>query len=122
VSYLKEKEGVKIIVAVGFCFGGWAIAQLSRDNLINAVVFVHPSILNIPTDIENIKHVSSVIHEKLILILYSQPSLWICAEIDQQVSKEKLEQIIAIFSHKPELEFKYKVFPGETLVLIYQIH
>lgn len=56
---LKAKYGVKSLGAAGFCYGAWACAQLSRDGLIDAFAVAHPSKLEIPYDIENIKTVSN---------------------------------------------------------------
>jgi len=94
-KHLKEKDGVSKLGVVAFCFGGWAALQLSRDNLVDAVAVAHPSLVNFPTDVENIQH----------------PSLFLCAEVDNIFPKETALQAKELLEKKPQ-PHKLKIYPG----------
>jgi len=96
VKHLKEKEGVTKLGAIGFCYGAWATLQLSRDNLVDAAAVAHPTLVNVPEDIENIKH----------------PSLFLCAETDQMFPAETREKAKEILDKKSQIPYKLKVYPG----------
>ncbi|KAG9218647.1 hypothetical protein PLEOSDRAFT_1076398 [Pleurotus ostreatus PC15] len=51
VTALKE-QGVKHFAATGYCFGGRYCFDLAFDNVVDAVVVSHPSLLKIPEDLE----------------------------------------------------------------------
>jgi len=94
-KHLKEKEGVKKLGAIGFCYGGWATLQLSRDHLVDVIATAHPTWLDFPKDVENINH----------------PAIFLCAEIDQIFPKENVPKIEEILKSKP-FPHKVKLYPG----------
>ncbi|KAJ6457446.1 dienelactone hydrolase [Mycena vitilis] len=47
-----KAEGVKRFAAVGYCFGGRYVFDLAFDNAISVAATSHPSLLQIPTDLE----------------------------------------------------------------------
>ncbi|KIK05023.1 hypothetical protein K443DRAFT_4204 [Laccaria amethystina LaAM-08-1] len=47
-----KKEGVTTFGATGYCFGGRYVLDLAFDNIISASVVSHPSLLEIPADLE----------------------------------------------------------------------
>jgi len=92
---LRDNHGVTKLAAIGFCFGGWISLMLGSTELVDAVAVAHPSLINFPTDIENLK----------------KPSLFLCAENDQQFPKEKRERSEEILQDKP-FEHKFVFYPG----------
>lgn len=70
VNELKESYGIKELVAAGFCFGAGICTQLSRDGLVAAFVVAHPSLLEIPQDIEAIKTVRPLLYFKILTIAH----------------------------------------------------
>ncbi|KAL9658637.1 hypothetical protein ABK040_006173 [Willaertia magna] len=74
---LKLEENITKLVVIGYCWGGWGSillgsSKVTLPNLVDGVVLVHPSMLEIPTDIENLE----------------KPNLFICAEIDHAFPEE----------------------------------
>lgn len=47
-----KKEGVTTFGATGYCFGGRYVFDLAFENIISASVVSHPSLLEIPADLE----------------------------------------------------------------------
>jgi len=93
---LKEKHGVTFLAGLGVCYGGWAVAQLSRDKLIDGVIFAHPSLMQFPEDVENL----------------NTPSLWLCAETDQQFPRDKRQLSEEILGKKHDQVSKFVLYPG----------
>jgi dienelactone hydrolase len=58
---------------LGFCWGAFSTLTLGAGNLVDAVAVAHPSRLDLPSDVENLK----------------KPCLFLCAETDQQFDQEK---------------------------------
>lgn len=54
ITALKEK-GVTVFGATGYCFGARYVFDLSFDKVIKAAVVSHPSLLNVPEDLEKFK-------------------------------------------------------------------
>ncbi|KAJ7609045.1 dienelactone hydrolase endo-1,3,1,4-beta-D-glucanase [Roridomyces roridus] len=52
-----KAEGVTTFAAVGFCFGGRYVFDLAFDNVIKVGATAHPSLLQVPADLE--KYVAS---------------------------------------------------------------
>ncbi|EFC40011.1 predicted protein [Naegleria gruberi] len=93
---LKEQEGIKKLVVIGFCWGGWGSIQLGQlDDLVDGVVLAHPSMLEIPSDIEALK----------------KPSLFICAEVDHAFSEEARLLSQSILENK-EMDATFKLWNG----------
>ena len=92
---LRENHGVQKLAAVGFCWGGWAALHLGATDLVDAVVVHHPSLLNIPDDVQNLK----------------KPSMFLCAETDHQLPEDKRTTVQQILEQK-DIESVFKVYPG----------
>jgi len=52
-----KADGITVFAAVGYCFGGRYVFDLAFDNVITAAAVAHPSLLQVPADLE--KYVSS---------------------------------------------------------------
>ncbi|KAJ7065401.1 dienelactone hydrolase endo-1,3,1,4-beta-D-glucanase [Mycena amicta] len=50
-----KSEGVTSFAAVGYCFGGRYVFDLAFDNIISVGATAHPSLLQIPADLEKYK-------------------------------------------------------------------
>ncbi|KAJ9127654.1 hypothetical protein QFC24_001064 [Naganishia onofrii] len=74
---LKE-EGVTKFAAVGYCFGGKYTVRLAIQKRISIGMIAHPSLLQVPEDLEALKKVTSEI-----------PMLFITCETDFQYGPEK---------------------------------
>jgi len=85
IAALKEK-GVTVLGATGYCFGGRYTFDLAFDNVIKAGVVSHPSLLQVPADLE--KYVSS---SKAPLLINSCP-------VDSQFPPEASKKADEIFS------------------------
>jgi dienelactone hydrolase len=94
---LREKHGVTKLAAIGFCWGGWGTLMLGATDLVDAVCVAHPSLVELPTDIENLK----------------KPCLFLMAEVDNQMGPEKQEQAKEILKNRPE-EHKFVFYPGTS--------
>ncbi|KAF8876791.1 dienelactone hydrolase endo-1,3,1,4-beta-D-glucanase [Gymnopilus junonius] len=68
INALKE-QGVTIFGATGYCFGGRYVFDLAFENIIKAGVVAHPSLLQVPADLE--KYFST---SKVPLLINSCPS------------------------------------------------
>lgn len=95
VKEVREKQGVKKIAAIGFCYGGVVALRLSATGLVDAVATAHPSIVKVPEDIENVK----------------VTSLWLFSEIDPQFKPEVIETTKKIIEAK-SLYSEFHVFLG----------
>ncbi|KAJ6522880.1 Alpha/Beta hydrolase protein [Mycena capillaripes] len=83
-----KADGVKDFAAVGYCFGGRYVFDLAFDNVIKVAATAHPSLLQIPADLE--KYVAS---SKVPLLINT-------CTIDQQFPPEaqaKADEIFADF-------------------------
>jgi dienelactone hydrolase len=94
---LREKHGVTKLAAIGFCWGGWATLKLGATDLVDAVAVAHPSMVDMPADIENLK----------------KPALFLCAEIDQQFPEEKRKAAQEILQKKG-FDATFEFYPGTT--------
>ncbi|KAH9479730.1 Protein AIM2 [Psilocybe cubensis] len=56
IAALKE-QGITVFGATGYCFGGRYVFDLAFDNVIQASVVSHPSLLQVPADLE--KYIST---------------------------------------------------------------
>jgi dienelactone hydrolase len=45
-------QGIQTLGATGYCFGGRYVFDLAFDNIIKAAVVSHPSLLQVPADLE----------------------------------------------------------------------
>jgi len=97
LTELKAHHGVTNVVTIGFCWGGWPSLELAGTDLIDAAAVAHPSMVEFPKDIENI----------------SKPTLFLCAETDQQFPLEKRELSEQILQKKG-LPAKFVLYPGTT--------
>eukprot|EP00026_Physarum_polycephalum_P016489 Phypoly_transcript_17408.p1 GENE.Phypoly_transcript_17408~~Phypoly_transcript_17408.p1 ORF type:complete len:258 (+),score=48.60 Phypoly_transcript_17408:22-774(+) len=93
---LKEKHGVKSVACIGFCWGGWASLALAATDTVDAAAVAHPSMVRVPSDIENIK----------------KPTLFLCAEVDRAFPAEARQQAEAIMEKKKPLYSLFKLYPG----------
>ncbi|KAF8517944.1 Alpha/Beta hydrolase protein [Hysterangium stoloniferum] len=100
IAALKEK-GITKFGAVGYCFGGRYVFDLSFDNIISAGATAHPSLLQVPADLEK-------------LVATSKAPLLICsAEVDQQYPLEsqiKGDELLGDGKYPPG--YKRAHFPG----------
>lgn len=94
---LREKHGVTKLAAIGFCWGGWGTLKLGATDLADAVAVAHPSMLDMPADVENLK----------------KPALFLCAEVDQQFPEEKRKAAQEILQKKG-LDATFEFYPGTT--------
>lgn len=70
----------KKIAALGFCFGGKYAVNLAQENKVQAIATFHPSLLQIPSDIEKLRS--------------SNAALLFCTNSpDPQLSKEGRETL-----------------------------
>jgi len=97
MNALKEKEGIQKIGAIGFCYGAKIVISLAGDKKIDAAAVAHPSLLEIPGDIEKIQ----------------TPSLWLCAEIDQAFPEQSREATKKILKDRG-MKADFKFYPGTT--------
>jgi len=79
VAALKE-QGVTKFAATGFCYGGRVAFDLAFDNVISVTVVNHPSLLQIPADLEKYRDASKA------------PLLINSCEVDSQFPKEAQAQ------------------------------
>eukprot|EP00026_Physarum_polycephalum_P012877 Phypoly_transcript_13222.p1 GENE.Phypoly_transcript_13222~~Phypoly_transcript_13222.p1 ORF type:complete len:251 (+),score=49.99 Phypoly_transcript_13222:304-1056(+) len=93
---LKEKHSVSKLGAIGFCWGAMGTILLTGTDLVDGGAVAHPSLLSVPTDIENI----------------SKPVLFLCAEKDFTFSDDQRKQTEEILEKKKPLYSKVKVYPG----------
>ncbi|OZJ03639.1 hypothetical protein BZG36_03926 [Bifiguratus adelaidae] len=98
VEALKTEHGASSVGVIGYCWGGWGTLELGHTDLVKAVAVCHPSLLNMPRDVEALK----------------QPALFLCAEKDQvfpqETSRKQAEEIL-----KPkDLEYKFVDYPGTS--------
>ncbi|PPQ72441.1 hypothetical protein CVT26_003770 [Gymnopilus dilepis] len=100
IAALKE-QGVKTFGAVGYCFGARYSVDLSFENIIQANVITHPSLLKIPEDLEKYAATSKV------------PLLINSCEIDSQFPPEAAKKADEIFA-KFEPGYKRVHFEGCT--------
>jgi len=102
ISALKE-QGVTSFAAVGYCFGGRYVFDLAFENIIKVAATAHPSMLQVPADLEKLLATSKA------------PLLINAAEVDQQYpveSQAKGDEILGGGKYKPGYE---KIFwPGTT--------
>ncbi|KAF8592231.1 dienelactone hydrolase [Ramaria rubella] len=75
IAELKER-GVKEFAAIGYCFGGKYVVNLAQDNIIKVGAVSHPSLLQIPADLEKL------------LAQSKAPFLVNSCDIDQQFTAE----------------------------------
>ncbi|KDR67622.1 hypothetical protein GALMADRAFT_257847 [Galerina marginata CBS 339.88] len=88
INALKE-QGITTFGATGYCFGGRYVFDLAFDNVIKAGVVAHPSLLQVPADLE--KYVASA---KAPLLINSCP-------VDSQFPPEsaaKADEILGKFA------------------------
>lgn len=71
MSALKD-QGVTAFAATGYCFGGKYVADLSHDGLIKVGIYNHPSLLEVPSELERLRKAGI-------------PSLWNTCEHDNMV-------------------------------------
>jgi len=96
-----KADGVTGFAAVGYCFGGRYVFDLAFDNVITAAATAHPSLLQVPADLE--KYVAS---SKAPLLINS-------CTVDQQFPPEaqaKADEIFAGFAPG----YKREYFEGCT--------
>jgi len=96
VEEVRKHHGVTAIASVGYCWGGWASLRLGATDLVDAVAVGHPSLVQFPADIENIK----------------KPSLFLCAEIDEHFNLEIVEKAKAILAAKNPQFSVFYIYPG----------
>jgi len=78
-------QGIQTLGATGYCFGGRYVFDLAFDNIIKAAVVSHPSLLQVPADLE--KYLAS---SKAPLLINSCP-------IDQQFPLESSNKADELF-------------------------
>lgn len=93
IEALKSK-GISAIGAAGFCWGAKVVVELSKVDLIQAAVLLHPSLVTVD-DIKAVKAPTSILG----------------AEIDQISPPELLKQFEEVLSTKPEVDGFVKIFP-----------
>jgi dienelactone hydrolase len=71
------------------------VLRLGATDLVDVTAVAHPSFVEIPTEIENLK----------------KPCLFLMAETDQQFGPEKQAQAREILKNRSE-EFKFVFYPG----------
>ncbi|KAA1073152.1 hypothetical protein PGT21_001613 [Puccinia graminis f. sp. tritici] len=97
------EKGVNKFAAVGYCFGGKYVFMTSQKNWIHVGATCHPSLLQIPDDLNNLLETSKV------------PLLINSCEIDQQFTAEaqkKADEILGDGKYK--CGYKRNYYPGAT--------
>ncbi|KAJ2962449.1 hypothetical protein NQZ79_g2342 [Umbelopsis isabellina] len=86
------------IAASGYCWGGfYSIRLATHDDVIDCAIASHPSLVEVPKDIEDVK----------------KPILFVCAEEDSQFTDEKREKTKEVLTQKGvDAEFQY--YPGTS--------
>jgi len=98
INALKE-QGIKAFGATGYCFGGRYVFDLAFENIITAAVVSHPSLLQVPSDLE--KYVTT---SKAPLLINS-------CTVDEQFPLEASAQADKIFA-KFEPGYKREYWEG----------
>ncbi|CAN7049210.1 unnamed protein product [Brassica rapa subsp. trilocularis] len=93
VEALKNK-GLTTVGAVGFCWGAKVAVELAKQELVKAVVLLHPSRVTVD-DIKGVKVPISVLG----------------AEYDQVTPPELVKQFQNVLATKPEVKSFVKIFP-----------
>ncbi|KAJ0235735.1 DLH domain-containing protein [Hirschfeldia incana] len=93
IEALKNK-GITAIGAAGMCWGGKVVVELSKEELVEAVVLLHPSFVTVD-DIKGVK----------------VPIAILGAEIDQTSPPSLLKQFEKILASKPEVNSYVKIYP-----------
>jgi len=89
-----KNKGITAIGAAGMCWGAKVVVELSKEELIQAAVLLHPSFVNVD-DIKGGK----------------APIAILGAEIDQMSPPALLKQFEEILSSKPEVNSYVKIHP-----------
>ncbi|KAH9483294.1 Hydrolase tropI [Psilocybe cubensis] len=101
ISALKEQHGVTTFGATGFCFGGRYVFDLAFENIIKVAVVSHPSMLQIPADLEKYATVATA------------PLLINSCETDAAFPQEACAQADALLAEaKFAPGYKREHFPG----------
>jgi len=95
IKDLKENHGITNIVSTGYCYGGWCSIELAATDLVDGAVMAHPSAMEVPKDIENVK----------------KPCLFLCAEEDHSFPKASLEASKEILEKKG-IPNVFEFYPG----------
>lgn len=93
VDALKNK-GITTVGAAGFCWGAKVAVELAKQELVKAVVLLHPSRVTVD-DIKGVKVPISVLG----------------AEYDQVTPPELVKQFQHVLATKPEVKSFVKIFP-----------
>ncbi|KAL0742756.1 hypothetical protein Bca4012_084269 [Brassica carinata] len=93
VEALKNK-GITTVGAAGFCWGAKVAVELAKQELVEAVVLLHPSRVTVD-DIKGVKVPISVL----------------AAEYDQVTPPELVNQFQDVLATKPEVKSFVKIFP-----------
>ncbi|XP_023641771.1 endo-1,3;1,4-beta-D-glucanase [Capsella rubella] len=89
-----KSKGITAIGAAGMCWGAKVVVELSKQELIQAAVLLHPSFVTVD-DIKGVK----------------APIAILGAEIDQLSPPALLKQFEEILASKPEVYSYVKIFP-----------
>jgi dienelactone hydrolase len=92
---LREEQGIKKLVAIGYCWGAMGTIRLGATDLIDGAAVAHPSFLDVPGDIEKLK----------------KPSLFLCAEVDHAFPVDKRTQSQQILEQR-SADATFKLFEG----------
>jgi len=97
VNFLQTEEKVTSLASVGFCWGGRHSVLLAGTDLVKGAVVAHPSFLQL-SEVEGIR----------------QPSLFLCAEVDQQFPKDTLRKDSEEALKKKGVDTKFIDYQGTT--------
>jgi len=96
INELKEKEGIKKIGIIGYCYGAKSAVVLAGTDKINAYAIAHPSRLELPKDMDEVKH----------------NGLFLCAQVDNSFTDEQRTQSEDILKKRKDIKSIFKVYPG----------
>ncbi|KAJ3415405.1 hypothetical protein HDV05_004999 [Chytridiales sp. JEL 0842] len=93
---LRQAHGATHIGAVGYCFGGrYSILKAGLDSVVDAFVAAHPSMVTMPTDVENL----------------TKPGLFVLAETDAVFTAAMAERAKGIVKERG-MEVEFEVYKG----------
>jgi len=96
LQVLKEEHNIKHVAAEGFCWGGWYAVHLASTDKVDCISVAHGSVLKA----ENIEAIQ-------------KPSIFLCAEVDTQITDSFRAEIQRILSKKP-FPNRVKLYPNTT--------
>eukprot|EP01113_Clastostelium_recurvatum_P016367 TRINITY_DN1934_c0_g1_i2.p1 TRINITY_DN1934_c0_g1~~TRINITY_DN1934_c0_g1_i2.p1 ORF type:complete len:249 (+),score=31.77 TRINITY_DN1934_c0_g1_i2:35-781(+) len=97
IQEIRNKHAVTKIAVLGVCWGAWAAVKIGSTDLVDLVVTAHPSLLDMPADIEALR----------------KPAFFACAETDFLFSDEHRKAAQDILAKRGDGS-EARVYPGTT--------